>query len=829
MVLDLSLHTKWFNIDHGVRFKVSSLLTIDDFTWVSHLSSLQYLDVSGMNLSRALNLNVMLNMLPCLTELRLSNCGLYSTLLVSHFYLNSTSTASNIRKLDLSWNSFRGEFPKFVENLTALRVLDLSESHLNSSFPLYLENLKTLERLNLAGNSITGDVVGLSRLLLTQCALKSLDISYNRFKGQMSRSYGNLSGCTMYNLEKLILRSNEFTSGNLPDWLGQFKRLKYLDLSWNSFSGSITQSLGTLSALEVLRIHDNQLNGTIPVSLGQLSNLKTLDLSYNHLEGVVTEANFANLTILEELSIDSNLLTLKVISDWMPPFQVKTLSMGSCKIGTTGFPQWLRTQKKVSFLDISNAGISGTLPQWLDEMPLETLDLSQNLIVGSIFQKLPPTLWGLDLSDNLISGPLPQNISEMVPSLDTLLLGGNLISGLIPYSLWEIPALRVLDLSKNNLFGNLPLYKGRGELSSLQVMTLSSNKLSGILPSFIGNFTSLGWLQLNNNSFYGELPSTLRNCTSLMLLDLGENRFSGSIPTWIGDLLYLRIFRLHKNMFNDDIPSQLCQMPLQIMDFGNNLLTGPIPHCLGNLSGMMDESISEFLTTYAAQWLKTSMMQVIKGRELEFTSLTLMFQGNMDLSRNNLVGSIPKEITNLSGLHGLNLSHNNLTGKIPEKIGGLKSLESLDFSENQLSGIIPPSISGLNFLSSLNLSYNNLSGRIPTGNQLQTLPPSSYLGNSELCGDPLPIKCPGDIKSQPPTATGHQEEYEEDDSEKVWFYVAIMSGYATGLWGFVGVLVLKKSWRHAYFQFMVMVKDKVLLVIALGVARLKNYIDQFGG
>ncbi|KAF7148585.1 hypothetical protein RHSIM_Rhsim03G0183200 [Rhododendron simsii] len=731
MVLDLNcIDTEWVtNGFFTFSRDVLSLLTIDDFTWVSRLSSLQYLDASGMNLSRALNLNVMLNMLPSLTELRLSRCELYSTLLVSHFYLNST--ASNIRKLDLSINSFAGEFPKFIENLTALRVLDLSSNYyLNSSFPLYLENLKSLEHLNLASNSFTGDVVGCQ---------EAMEIYLD-------------APC---NLERLILSSNQSISGNLPDWLGQFKRLKYLDLSWNSFShpipdlfvklqllkyldlsgnsfsGSIPQSLGTLSALEVLRIYENQLNGTIPVSLGQLSslkildirhnqltgtipvslgqlsNLKILDLSSNHLEGVLTEANFANLTSLEELSMDSNLLTLK----------------------------WLRTQKKVSFLDISNASISGTLPQWLDEMPLVILDLSHNLIGGPI-QKLPSTLWALVLSDNL-------------------------------------------------------------------------------------------WTSSTKYHFYGELPLTLRNCTSLIVLDLGENRFSGSIPTWIGDLS-LQVLRLHKNMFIDNIPSQLCQMlDLQIMDLGNNLLTGPIPRCLGNLSAMiLDESISEFCARFDVELSDTSMTQVIKGRELEFTSGILVFLANMDLSGNNLVGSIPKEITNLSGLSGLNLSHNNLIGKIPEKIGGLKSLESLDFSKNQLSGIIPQSISGLNFLSRLNLSYNNLSGRIPTGNQLQTPPSSSYLGNSELCGDPLPRKCRGDEKSQPPTATGHREEHEEDDSEKVWFYAAIMSGYATGLWGFIGVLLLKKSWRHAYFRFVVMVKDKGLKTPS---DKLRTQIDGLGG
>ncbi|KAH7854740.1 hypothetical protein Vadar_017280 [Vaccinium darrowii] len=798
-------------------------LTIDDFTWVSRLSSLQYLDASGMDLSQALNLNVVLYMLPSLKDLRLSGCDLNSTLLVSHFHLNSTP--SNMRNLDLSRNSFAGEFPIFVENMTALRVLDLSVNDLNSSFPSYLENLKSLEHLNLGSNSFT-DVVGLSRLLLTQCNLKSLDMSLNLFEGQMSTSYGNLSRCAMYNLEMLILSSNEIT-GALPDWLGQFDHLKYLDLSSNSLSGSIPRSLGTLSALGELYIFSNQLNGTIPISLGQLSsleildiswnkltgtipaslgqlsNLKILDLSSNHLE-VVTEATFANLTSLEELNIASNFLTWKVTSDWMPSFQVKSLQMGSCKI-ETGFPKWLQNQKKLSWLDITNASISGILPQWLNEMPLVILDLSQNFISGPI-EKLPFTLKVLGLSDNLIIGPLPQNISEMLPNLENLYLDGNLVSGLIPYSLWEIPTLLILDLSKNKLSGNLPHnYEGWGVRSDLMVMRLSSNKLSGILPSSFGNFTSLEELQLNGNSFYGELPLTLRNCSSLIVLNLGENGFSGSITRWI-DNLPLSVLRLHQNMFSDRIPSQLCRMSrLQIVDFGNNHLSGPIPRCFGNLSAMI---LDEDGTRYdGLGW--TSMVQVIKGRELEFTG-TLEFLANVDLSSNNLVGSIPKEITNLSGLRGLNLSHNHLTGKIPNNIGRLKSLESLDFSVNLLSGIIPQSISGLNSLSRLNLSYNNLSGRIPTGNQLQTLddPPSSYLGNSELCGVPLPRNCPGDEKSQPPTTTGHREEHKGVDSEKFWFYMAITSGYATGLWGVIGVLVLKKTWRYAFFQFVEMVNDK---------------------
>uniref|UniRef100_A0A8R7R6N9 Uncharacterized protein n=1 Tax=Triticum urartu TaxID=4572 RepID=A0A8R7R6N9_TRIUA len=83
-------------------------------------------------------------------------------------------------------------------------------------------------------------------------------------------------------------------------------------------------------------------------------------------------------------------------------------------------------------------------------------------------------------------------------------------------------------------------------------------------------------------------------------------------------------------------------------------------------------------------------------------------------------------------------SRNNLSGSIPKDIGNLKLLESLDLSWNKLSGHIPPSVSNLMSLSNLNLSNNLLSGEIPTGSQLQTLDdPSIYDNNLGLCGPPL--------------------------------------------------------------------------------------------
>ncbi|KAL5555938.1 hypothetical protein UlMin_038174 [Ulmus minor] len=213
----------------------------------------------------------------------------------------------------------------------------------------------------------------------------------------------------------------------------------------------------------------------------------------------------------------------------------------------------------------------------------------------------------------------------------------------------------------------------------------------------------------------------------------------------------------------------------------------------------------------------------MKGQYLEYTTI-LRFVVIMDLSSNNLVGRIPEQLTTLDGLLGLNLSCNHLSGSIPQQIGNMKQLLSLDFSDNQISGRIPDSMSSLTFLSYLNLSYNNLSGTIPKGNQLQTLTdPAIYAGNVQLCGDPLPNKC---VDNKEPNTGAKDEEQGEGKSEKFWFYFVVSCGYATGLWGVIGILIVKRNWRIAYFRYADKAKDWVLVMVVVQVARLKRKMER---
>ena len=61
------------------------------------------------------------------------------------------------------------------------------------------------------------------------------------------------------------------------------------------------------------------------------------------------------------------------------------------------------------------------------------------------------------------------------------------------------------------------------------------------------------------------------------------------------------------------------------------------------------------------------------------------------------------------------LFNNQLTGSIPPELGNLSSLTALRLSNNRLSGPVPPEFSGMSSLSALSLSFNpGLAGPLPT-------------------------------------------------------------------------------------------------------------------
>ncbi len=79
----------------------------------------------------------------------------------------------------------------------------------------------------------------------------------------------------------------------------------------------------------------------------------------------------------------------------------------------------------------------------------------------------------------------------------------------------------------------------------------------------------------------------------------------------------------------------------------------------------------------------------------------------LDLSNNQLSGSLPGEIRFLKNLKTLKANNNLMTG-VPAEIGQLSDLEVLDLSNNQLTGL-PNELANLKNLKTMNLSGNSYS------------------------------------------------------------------------------------------------------------------------
>lgn len=316
-------------------------------------------------------------------------------------------------------------------------------------------------------------------------------------------------------LETLGLSYNNLTA-SIYTWLFNVSsNVVEIYLDSNQLKGSIPEAFGRMISLKILTLSDNELDGEIPKFFQNMIELEALSLRGNSLKGVISEHFFSNFSYLKVLDLANNYLVLKFRHDWIPPFQLDTISLASCKIGPH-FPKWLQTQKHFSVLDISSAGISDSIPDWFSNTShkLAELNFSHNQMEGrfpnyisSMFILDNP---GIDISSNHLEGPIPSLPSNAL----YILLSKNKLSGPIScLCSFSGQNLVHLDLSSNLLFGRLP--DCWLQFNRLGFLNLANNNFSGKIPSSFGYLQKLLTLSLHHNNFYGQLPLLLKNLTHL--------------------------------------------------------------------------------------------------------------------------------------------------------------------------------------------------------------------------------------------------------------------------------------------------------------------------
>lgn len=703
---------------------------------------------------------------------------------------------SSIEKLDLlnelvaSRCNFSGLLPSSLGNLRQLVYLDLSNNTLTGSIPASLANLTQLSRLSLDTNHFIGYIPS-SLGNLTQ--LTTLSLASNQLTGSIPSSLGNLTQLT-----DLDLSGNNF-GGYIPSSIGNLNQLITLSLSENQLTGPIPSSMGNLSKLIELDLFSNNLHSSIPESLSNLMNLVTLYLDNNSLSGKVDFYMFQKLQDLLILFLSGNKLELLLdetrfmnATATLPNFI--SLGLRSCNI--TEFPSFLRYQENLRWLDLAENRMHGQVPRWMwnvSTASLTIMNISHNFLSG--FDQPPVVLpWSglrlLDLSSNMIGGSL------LMPSpfIEYYLISKNQLTGQVSPLICNLTSLKFLDMSNNKLSGMLPQCLGNFS-ESLRVLDLGNNSFEGHLPqTYTSNLTMI---DVSDNKLQGILPRSLANCVMLEFLVLSNNEFDDVFPFWLGTLPELRVLAMHHNAFHGVIrnPEKNLDhfLELRILDLSFNNFSGNFPFeyiFSGNaIKGTSSNQFTYMKTnsnvvydpSYHGGYFSFTMTS--KGVERFYAKIREDF-AVIDISSNKFEGKVPEFIGDLMGLRLLNVSNNILTGLIPSSLGKLKLLESLDLSQNKLSGEIPQELTQISFLAKFNVSHNNLSGPIPRGTQFTTFDSNSYEGNPGLCGVPLPKICSNPEASQfPPSPI--EENGSDFGIELDWKFA--LAGFVSGL--LVGVVL----------------------------------------
>ena len=346
-------------------------------------------------------------------------------------------------------------------------------------------------------------------------------------------------------------------AGHIPISLFSLPSLQSVQLSNNQFSGFNNQFSGQMKEfsnisshlLEDLGLDNNNLEGLIPIFILELQGLRFLSLSSNHFNSSL------QLSVIQQLK---NLFYLDLSHN-----KFKT------------FPDFLRNQSSLEYLDLSDNKICGEIPNWIWKLPnLYDVDLSYNFLVTLEGPILNLSLYRLDLHSNHLHGQLP-----IISSVQYLDFSSNHFHSSIPRSICNIANLEVLDLSNNSFSGTVPeCLISMSE--TLSVLDLRTNNLSGTIPDAFPNNCGLQFLALNGNQLGGELPQNLVNCTMLKLLDIGNNRIKGTFPFYLKNTSSLEVLILRNNKFYEPIaqlnPDATWQW-LQILDIALNNFTSRLP------------------------------------------------------------------------------------------------------------------------------------------------------------------------------------------------------------------------------------------------------------
>ncbi len=591
-----------------------------------------------------------------------------------------------VTHLELVENQLSGPIPTELGNLSNLAHLGLGGNQLIGSIPTELTNLSNLAHLGLGGNQLIGSI---PTELTNLSNLKELDLEQNRLTGPIPIELGRLTKLT-----SLWINGNQLT-GEIPPELGNLANLWSLSLYLNQLTGSIPTELTNLVNLRDLKIWGTRLTGPIPRELGQLTKLIQLNLAQNYLTGRIPP-ELGQLTDLRYLRLQYNQLTGEIPPELGQLTKLTELVLGYNQL-TGEIPPELGQLTKLTVLALGfNPGLSGPLPTELTGLTLGVFHIEETEVCvprAVEFQE-----WLSRLPRPPESGTYSHCPDPQWDALAALYEGTNGTN-------WK---------KNKNWLTLAPLGEWYGvatdDSGRVTHLNLRGNNLSGLLPLSLSNLASLKTLNLAANAaLSGPLPQGL---TRLALESLETEGTRLCAPPRAEFQVWLNGIRNTDAAVCTDM--RLDYYALVALYSGTD---GPNWTTATNWTSAAPLGDWHGVTTDAG------------GRVTE-----------LSLKENNLRGTIPVDIEQLTSLESLSLSTNQLTGEIPAELGQMTNLETLWLGSNGLTGEIPPELGRLTNLRSLHLLRNRLTGKIPPElGQLRNL------SDLDLSANPLDGEIPQEL------------------------------------------------------------------------------------
>lgn len=723
-----------------------------------------------------------LSQLTSLTDMYLYSNSLTGTIPSELGVLTSLSI------LALYSNCLTGSIPAELGNLTALSVLSLYTTRLTGTIPTELGWLTSITKLYLYNSSLTGPIPSQFGAFdsLTELALNT-----NYLTGTIPPVLGLLTSITtlsLYsnsltgtipsnirslNMTVLFLYENSLT-GTIPSELGRLTSMKEMTLYANNLTGTISSELGNLATMTEFVLYLNSLTGSIPSELGGLSSLTGLFLESNYLTGSIP-SEICLISSLSELSLFSNSLTGVIPSQLGTLASLSEIALYSNSL-TGSIPSEIGQLTALTVLSVYSNSLTGTFPSDLHNSTLAILGPQSRLI-------------DFNIGDNFLSGLMPSFNS----SLQVFDISSNVFSGLVPA--FYGPDLVSFNISVNTFVDSIPSSLCR--CVKIRSIDVSDNDLYGQLPSCLSSLPLLEELVASNNRLDGSLdclePQRGANASlpDLSVLDLSFNHFTGTIPDFIFGLRSLSSLILSSNCFHGPLSAGICNA---------YNATEIIMDGLSSSSACTLDSFKPLLQGVFPKWF-------ISGSIPECIWSSMPQVSTLHMSGNGLVGTLGR--LSSFGLSDLNLAHNRLSGTIPSSFQHYGNFDKLDLSNNKLSGTLSSSFLVSNSQLMLNMSLNRLSGDIPSS--FMHAPGVSVLnGNLFACAN-----------GQLPDSDSEDSKYTCGSDELNYSILAWLCGVgifliAVCLSGEIGGLLTRMDGLNTSLRVLVRCSVKVACVVSVG-------------